>query len=292
MSDKKNPFIRPFLKWAGGKRQLKGDILPIIRSETIGTYYEPFVGGGAILFGLKPQSPVINDLNEQLIITYRVIKENVDELIEVLKTHREKNSSEYFYELRGYDRTPEFDKKSDVEKAARLIYLNKTCYNGLYRVNSQGFFNTPYGRYENPKIYEEEVLKAVHSYFVKNNIVIKNENFDSAVKNAKEGDYVYLDPPYDSLDCTNFTGYQAGGFDQEQQKKLKTLMEKLRDRNVKCLQSNAETEFIKELYSDFPTRTIKAKRMIGSNADTRGLVDEILIKNYDTPNDSNWSVKK
>ena len=185
------------------------------------------------------------------------------------------------------DREDDFQdklKNDPVSIASRLIYLNKTCYNGLYRVNSQGFFNTPYGRYENPAIYDEEVLRAIHKYFVASKIVIKTGNFDKAVSTAKKGDFVYFDPPYDSPNCTNFTGYQADGFNHEQQEKLRDLAIRLTDKGVKCLLSNADTKFIRELFDDketFKIFVIKAKRMISSNVNTRGLVDEVLIKNYE-----------
>lgn len=288
MVDKKNPLIRPFLKWAGGKRQLEKPILEEIRPIKYNRYYEPFVGGGAILFALQPMTrPVINDLNDQLITTYKVIKSDVDDLITLLDEHKRNNCKDYYYQLREMDRDDNFKdliKSDPVVVAARMIYLNKTCYNGLYRVNSQGFFNTPYGRYENPSIYDEEVLRAIHGYFVESKITIKTGNFDKAVKTARKGDLVYFDPPYDSPHCTNFTGYQAGGFDHNQQTKLRDLAMNLSDKGVKCLLSNADTEFIRTLFADndyFKITVVKARRMISSNTDTRGLVDEVLIQTKD-----------
>lgn len=240
-----------------------------------------------MLFALQSKNcPVINDLNKQLIITYKTIKDQVDELIEELQIHKKENCRNYYYQQREIDRESDFKdklKNDPVAIASRFIYLNKTCYNGLYRVNSQGFFNTPYGRYENPTIFDEEVLRAVHNYFVSSNIVIKNGSFDKATVGAKKGDFVYFDPPYDSPNCTNFTGYQADGFNRDQQERLRDLAVRLTDKGVKCLLSNADTDFIRELFSDkdiFKISIIKAKRMISSNVDTRGLVDEVLIKNY------------
>lgn len=288
MIEMKNQLVRPFLKWAGGKRQLEQPIIDTIHRTGFNRYFEPFVGGGAILFALQSKKrPVINDLNEQLITTYKIIKDQVDELIEELQFHKMKNCKDYYYQLREMDRENDFEdklKNDPVAIASRLIYLNKTCYNGLYRVNSQGFFNTPYGRYDNPTIYDEEVLRAIHNYFVDSKIVIMNGNFDKATIEAKNGDFVYFDPPYDSPNCTNFTGYQADGFNHGQQEELKDLVVRLTDRGVKCLLSNADTKFIRELFSDediFQISVVKAKRMISSNTDTRGVVNEVLIRNYE-----------
>ena len=284
MTRQRNPFLRPYLKWAGGKRQLEGEILPKCPSK-FNTYYEPFVGAGAILFALHPDRADINDLNDQLCLTYMTIKDDVTELIKKLEEHKCNNSKEYYYSLREKDREPDFDTCSTVDKAARLIYLNKTCYNGLYRVNSMGHFNTPYGRYETPAIFDEEVLLAIHKYFNTANITIRNMSFEKAVADAEKGDFVYFDPPYDSPNCTNFTGYQAGGFDHEKQTLLKEVMDDLTDRKVKCLMSNAATDFIINLFKEktrnkFKIETVSANRMIGSNLDSRGKVDEVLIRNY------------
>jgi DNA adenine methylase len=281
---KKNELVKPFLKWAGGKRQLLEQILPLIHTK--GTYYEPFIGGGAVLFALQPKKAVINDLNEQLCLTYTAVRDHPDELIKLLKKHAEQNKkdgSEYYYRIRDKDRKKEFAALSDTEKAARLIYLNKTCYNGLYRVNSAGLFNTPYGYYKNPGICEEEVLRAVSRYFNENEVTILNEDFEKSVESAKKGDFVYFDPPYDSPNCTNFTGYQAGGFDHEDQTRLRDLMVDLKEKGVKCLLSNSKTDFIEELYEDrsiFTVQEVSASRMINSDALGRGKVPEVLVRNW------------
>jgi DNA adenine methylase len=171
---KNNPLIKPFLKWAGGKRQLLGEMkkhLP--KNINTYTYYEPFIGAGALFFELQPKKAIINDFNEQLIQTYTVIKENVNELIILLKKYQEMNFEENYYEIRNLDRdTKKFDALTNIEKAARLIFLNKTCFNGLYRVNSQGLFNVPYGKYKNPSICEEMVLRQISNYLSSNEINI------------------------------------------------------------------------------------------------------------------------
>ncbi|MDR2574876.1 MAG: Dam family site-specific DNA-(adenine-N6)-methyltransferase, partial [Treponema sp.] len=218
----KNPLVRPYLKWAGGKRQLLAEIKKYIPDNLNSyTYYEPFVGAGAVFFELQPQKAVINDFNGQLILTYTVIKENVEDLILLLKKHMKKNNKEYFYEIRNMDRDPAvFNALTDAEKAARMIFINKTCFNGLYRVNSKGIFNVPYGRYKNPAICEDILLRQISAYLNSNEISVLNNDFEQAVLTADKKSFVYFDPPYHSPDRTNFTGYQANGFNENEQERL------------------------------------------------------------------------
>ncbi len=281
----KNKLVMPVVKWVGGKRQLIDEIKSRI-PKTYKTYYEPFFGGGAVLFALQPKRAVINDLNDSLIKTYRVIKDNADELIASLSLHE--NTSEYFYEIRNEDLYPKtFNLKSEVEIASRLIYLNKTCFNGLFRVNSSGHFNTPFGNYKNPNIVNEPVIRAVSKYFNDNEISILNVDFAAACQGAQKGDFVYLDPPYDPVsDTASFTGYNAGGFGSEEQIRLRDLCVELDEKGVKFLLSNSATKFIMELYNskNFESKItidiVKAKRSINSNGNKRGEVDEVLIRNY------------
>jgi len=281
---KNNPLIKPFLKWAGGKRQLLAEIKKHLPDGINNyTYFEPFLGAGAVFFYLQPQKAIINDFNEQLILTCNVIKENVDELIAQLKNYQNKNDEDSFYSIRNIDREPEkFVKLSNIDKAARLIFLNKTCFNGLYRVNSQGLFNVPYGRYKNPSICEEITLRSISEYFNSNKIEILNCDFKDAVAKADKKSFVYFDPPYHSPDKTNFTGYQADGFDEDEQERLRDLIIKLTNRGVKCLLSNSDTDFIQELYKNelFTIITVQAKRAINSDSTGRGNVNEVLIKNW------------
>jgi DNA adenine methylase len=275
----KNQLVQPVVKWVGGKRQLLPNINKYIPSR-MSTYYEPFLGGGAVLFSLQPKKAVVNDFNEELINVYTVIKNNVDDLIEDLSKH--KNEEEYFYKIRGLDRTDEYKNLSDIQKASRFIYLNKTCFNGLYRVNSQGYFNTPFGRYKNPNIVNGDVLKTVSNYFNHNTITFLNGDFGDCVKGARKGAFVYFDPPYDPLtETANFTGYTLAGFSRDDQKRLKLLCDKLNDKSVKFLLSNAKTDFIVDLYKDYIIETVGAKRAINSDGNKRGEVDEVLIRNYD-----------
>lgn len=278
-------MLKPYLKWAGGKRQLlrvlKAFFPPRIEEYV---YYEPFVGAGAVLFDLRPAKAVINDYNAQLILTYGVIKNNVDELIARLHTHQSNNSKEYYYKIRAQDRDAEyFTSLSDIEKAARFIFINKTCYNGLYRVNSQGFFNVPYGLYKNPKICEEEVLRSVSSYLKNNKIAMLNCDFAVAAKSANSKSFVYFDPPYHSADNSNFTGYQSGGFGDNEQIRLRDTFLALTENGAKCLLSNSDTDFVREIYADkrFHIVAVHAKRSINSNASGRGEVTEVLITNWE-----------
>lgn len=283
---RKDPLIKPYLKWAGGKRQLLPEIKKYL-PKNLGSlrYYEPFIGAGALFLDRQPRRAVINDNNAELILTYTVIRNNADDLIRALIAHREQNNEEYYYRVRGQDRNCNwFAARSDVEKAARLIYLNKTCYNGLYRVNSQGMFNVPYGRYVNPAICDETVLRAIHRYLSHENteINIFHGDFAVAVADAGRNSFVYFDPPYHSPDNTNFTGYQAGGFGEAEQERLRDVFVERTNAGAKCLLSNSDTPFIRGLYNDgrFEVIPVKAKRAINSDGAGRGEVDEVLIRNW------------
>lgn len=275
----KNPLVKPFLKWAGGKRQLLPEIrkhIPVFR-----TYIEPFVGAGAVLFDLQPKDAIISDSNTQLILTYTALRDDVETVSKALGEHKNKYNEEYFYAIREIDRDKQFfDGLSHAELAARFIFLNKTCYNGLYRVNSQGLFNVPFGRYKNPLIHEEATLRAVGEYFSRANVTIVNKDFEEVALQARKGDFVYFDPPYHSPDNTNFTGYQAGGFAEQEQVRLYKCFVKLTRRKIPCLLSNADTAFIKKLYKAFTLLTVPAKRLINTNSQGRGFVNELLIRNW------------
>jgi DNA adenine methylase len=275
----KNPLVAPVVKWVGGKRQLLQDISKHI-PDKFSTYYEPFLGGGAVLFHLQPNRAVVNDINEELINIYTVIRDNLEELIKDLKKH--KNEADYFYEIRELDRDKKkYSQLSNIKKASRIIYLNKTCYNGLFRVNQQGEFNAPFGRYKNPNIVNETTLRAVSNYFNKAKITFKCGDFEEAVKGIRKGSFVYFDPPYDPVsDSANFTGYDKGGFDREEQTRLKKLCDKLDTQGIKFLLSNSATEFILELYKDYNITIVQANRAINSRGDKRGKIDEVLVKNY------------
>lgn len=263
----KNKLVAPVVKWVGGKRQLLSEIEPLFPKRYT-TYCEPFVGGGAVLFSKQPHHAIVNDLNKDLITTYLVIRDDVRTLIELLKQYE--NTSDYFYKVRDLDRDKEqYSQLSSVEKAARLLYLNKTCYNGLFRVNSSGEFNSPFGNYKNPNIVNEPVLLAVNKYFCNNDIAFYSEDFASTLKRIKRGAFVYLDPPYDPVsDTSSFTGYNKGGFDRKEQIRLKNCCDELSANGIKFMLSNSSTDFIKELYNDYNITTVNAKRAINSGYPT------------------------
>lgn len=277
----KNKLVAPVVKWVGGKRQLLDEITPLL-PKRITTYCEPFFGGGAVLFSIQPSKAIVNDLNGDLILTYEVIRDDVESLIESLKKHE--NTSDYYYSIRDMDRNKEaYQSLSKVEKASRLIYLNKTCFNGLFRVNSSGEFNSPFGHYKNPNIVNEPVLRAVNRYFNAANITFHNEDFAETLSRVGKGSFVYLDPPYDPVsDTASFTGYNKGGFDRNEQIRLKNCCDELTKRGVKFMLSNSATDFIKDLYKDYHITIVKAKRAINSDASKRGEIEEVLITNYGT----------
>lgn len=276
----RNPLVCPVVKWVGGKRQL----LKIIRRQIprkIDNYCEPFVGGGAVLFDLQPKNAIINDLNWELMNVYETINNNIGELISDLKNH--KNESEYYYKMRELDRDKQnYNELDNILKASRILYLNKTCYNGLFRVNNAGEFNTPFGKYKNPNIVNETTLNAVHSYFKNSNITFYNKDYEKVLKSLKGNTFVYLDPPYDPLsDTSSFTGYNKGRFDKKEQERLKKCCDSLDKKGIKFLLSNSATDFIKELYDEYEINIVKAKRSINSVSNKRGKIDEVLVKNYD-----------
>lgn len=277
--------LEPFLKWAGGKRQLLPEIekrLPVdIRSKV---YYEPFVGGGALLFHLQPDKAVINDFNAELINTYQVVKDYPKELITQLKTHERNNSEAYFYKIRSIDRSPGLSTLSDVERAARIIYLNKTCYNGLYRVNSSGYLNTPYGKYKNPNIVNEEVIKTVSAYLNESDTRILPGDYENMLREVPANAFVYLDPPYHPLSVSSsFTSYVKGGWSETDQIRLRDVCRKLNEQNIPFMLSNSSAQFILEIYREFHIHTVKATRMINSKGSGRNPVDELIIINYNPP---------
>lgn len=276
MDNKMN--LTPILKWAGGKRQLIPQIRKYLPDE-YNDYYEPFVGAGALLLELQPQTAVINDFNDELINVYHVVKYNVDELIDSLKLH--KNEEEYFYKIRELDRINEFVQLNNIQKASRFIFLNKTGYNGLYRVNSKGQFNVPFGKYKKPLIINEEGLRNLHEYLNNNNIMILNGDFEYAVKTAAKGDFVYFDPPYDPLTTTSsFTAYSKEGFNRTDQERLYRVYKELDERGCYVMLSNSATDFIKVLYKEYNVNIVTAKRNINSKGTGRGAIDEVLITNY------------
>ena len=275
----KNKLAAPVVKWVGGKRQLLDEIAPRL-PKRITTYCEPFLGGGAVLFSLQPRNAIVNDLNADLMLVYEVIRDDVELLIAALEQHE--NTAEYFYNIRDLDRDKDaYREMSAIERASRIIYLNKTCYNGLFRVNASGEFNSPFGHYKNPNIVNAPVLRAVSKYLTANNIQLLHIDFEEVLQRVPRGGFVYLDPPYDPVsDTARFTGYNRGGFGREEQERLKRCCDELAARGVRFLLSNSATSFIKELYTGYTVEIVHAKRTINSDASKRGAVEEVLIRNY------------
>jgi DNA adenine methylase len=266
--------VKPILKWVGEKRQLLSEIAPLIPPSP-SLYVEPFVGGAAVLLDRQPDKALINDLNEELINVYRVVRDDPDNLIELLERHE--NTSEHYYEVRAMDRSASFSKLSNAERAARIIYLNKTCYNGMFRVNSQGQLNVPYGRYKHPNIVNEPGIKALSAY-LQGCIDIRCGDYAAVLKDLPENSFVYLDPPYMPVSATSAcTSYTEGGFGYDEQVRLRNECLKLREQDISFLESNSDCPEIRELYKDFNLKTVKARRSINSKGDKRGAVNEVLI---------------
>lgn len=275
--------MHPFVKWAGGKTQLLDRIHELMPKE-YNHYYEPFIGGGALLFSVAPKDFTINDFNSELIQAYKCFTNDEDfkKLVERLNYHQEHHSDEHYYEVREMDKDLNFLMLPIYERAARMIYLNKSCFNGLYRVNSKGFFNVPSGKKKKVVCYEEENLEEIRRFFSASKFEILNGDFQDAVKNAKKGDFVYFDPPYDTWeDKDSFTSYAKNPFGKEEQKRLADVYKGLSEKGAFVMLSNHNTEYIRELYKDFHIHVVEAKRMINSKASGRGNVEEVIITNYE-----------
>jgi DNA adenine methylase len=277
---RKNHLAAPIVKWVGGKRQLLDDLAPLF-PKRVSSYCEPFLGGGAVLFKLQPNIAYVNDINFELIQMYEVIRDNVEELIVELGKHP--NQEEHFYKVRDWDRDKErYQQLGRIEKAARIIYLNKTCYNGLFRVNNSGEFNAPFGHYKKPTIVDIPTLRAVSNYFQKAQISFSSVDYKEVLEKVTRGTFVYLDPPYDPVSGTaNFTGYTKGGFDRAEQIRLRECCDELNRRKIKFMLSNSATDFIKEQYAAYNITIVKANRVINSKATKRGQVDEVVVRNYE-----------
>lgn len=273
---------KPFVKWAGGKRQIIDKLKMYVPYE-YNTYYEPFVGGGALLFELSPKKAVINDYNEELMNVFNCIKDEVkfNKMCLELNHHEANHSEEYYYEIRNKDRDKvKFKKLADYKRAARTIYLNKACFNGLYRVNSKNEFNVPFGKKTKVNTYEGQNLGIIHSYLNFNDVKVLSIDFEESVKDAKQGDFIYFDPPYDS-ETSTFNSYTENGFGKVEQERLARVYKELSDRGCYVMLSNHNTKLVQELYKDFNIHVIEAKRNINANGKKRGKVEEVIITNYE-----------
>ena len=273
----------PIMKWAGGKRQLL-DKIKLLMPDTYNTYFEAFVGGGAVVFDLLPNNAVINDVNSEIIAIYRCLANDglFDRFINLCHDHERNHSEEYFYHIRAMDRENGFSDYPLEVRAARALYLNKACFNGLYRVNSKGFFNVPSAKKSKVHLFDEDNISALHDYFSHGNVTILNEDFALSVQNAQQNDFVYFDPPYDTFDGKdNFTSYSKDSFGKNEQIRLANTYRLLNDRGVKVMLSNHNTQFIRDLYNGFNIHVVDAVRRINSDASKRGAVEEVLITNYE-----------
>ena len=275
---------QPFVKWVGGKRGLLEQILPLFPKD-FNNYFEPFVGGGAVFFELfsrgilEGKKVVLSDINKELINTYLVVRDNPNELIKKLKEYEANHSKEFYYQIRELDRKEEFENLSNVEKATRFIYLNKTCFNGLYRVNKKGYFNTPIGSYKKPNIADVKTILNASEALA--DVTILNQSFDKVLTQAKKDDFIYFDPPYYPLNATsNFTSYDSNCFLEEEQFRLFETFNKLAKQGVKVVESNSDTKFIKELYKNYDIQIVNANRFINSKSSGRGKISEVLIRSF------------
>lgn len=273
---------KPFVKWAGGKRQIIDKLKKYIPEE-YNTYFEPFVGGGALLFELSPKCAVINDSNKELMNVYACIKDEnkFTKMCNELNHYEANHSEELFYEVRNKDRNKaKFNKMVDYKRAARTIYLNKACFNGLYRVNSKNEFNVPFNKKTKVNTYDGQNLGIIHSFLNFNDIKLLSCDFEEAVKDAKKGDFIYFDPPYDS-ETSTFNSYTEVGFGKKEQIRLSESFKELSNRGCYVMLSNHNTALINDLYKDFNIHVIEAKRNINSNGKKRGKVEEVIITNYE-----------
>lgn len=270
--------IQTIVKWAGGKKQLLNQF-KIFFPKNINRYFEPFVGGGAVAFHViqnkKPKEIYLSDINEELINCYNTTKNKVEELIKILKEHKKQHNEKYYYKIRSQNPKT----LTDIERAGRFIYLNKTCFNGLYRVNSKGEFNAPIGSYTNPSIVQEEELIEISK--ILKNITIKIESFEKITNNTKKGDFVYLDPPYYPLKKgRSFTTYTKNSFLEKEQEQLAKVFKELDKKGCSVMLSNSDTDFIKNLYKEYNISFVNARRMINCDATKRGAIKEVVITNY------------
>ena len=276
--------MKPIIKWVGGKTQMLKELKEIITPELLegNTYYEVFAGGAALALDLEHKDTVLNDLNSELINMYTVIRDNPEELIVELKCFQNSHNTEFYYHVRNLDRTDILSRMTAIVKAARTIYLNKTCFNGLYRVNKKGFFNSPIGKTSSgktPDIVQEDNIREL-SKFLKT-VEFRNLDFIQAVADAKSGDVIFLDPPYqpdEDIKTDGFVGYQKEGWTREDTKRLKATCDELVNRGCKVVITNNDTEFVRELFKDYIIKEVEVKRSINRDGNKRK-GKEVIITN-------------
>jgi DNA adenine methylase len=270
--------IPTFIKWAGGKTQLLPQLLPLFPNH-VDRYFEPFLGSGAVFFAIKQLFPlkkvVLSDNTSELINCYKIVRNCPNDLLNILVSYKKRHSKDHYYEVRSIDSSS----LTPIERAARFIYLNKTCFNGLYRVNSRGQFNVPIGSYLNPNIVNEEVL--FKASLLLQDVEIKERDFSDVFLDVIPGDFIYFDPPYYPLSSTAyFTSYTSNSFSEIDQLRLHAVFKSLDDKHCFVAQSNSDTTFIRELYKGYRIETVMARRAINSDATKRGVITELVILNY------------
>ncbi|MDD3492274.1 MAG: DNA adenine methylase [Candidatus Thermoplasmatota archaeon] len=274
------------MKWAGGKKQLLDQFASLF-PKRFDRYFEPMVGSGAVFFYItktyNPKSCMISDINENLMQLYIVVRDRVDELIKELREHKAQHMHDpetYYYTMRErYNSMDYRTAETKLEKSALMLYLNKTCFNGLYRVNSEGKFNVPLGRYKNPAIVQKQKLHRASQLL--QDVEIRVMGFEKVLNFVKENDFVYFDPPYYPLSATSsFTSYQKDAFLDKQQKQLAQVFRDADKRGCLVMLSNSDTDFIRDLYGGYDIQVVKAKRMINCKAEGRGAINELVIRNY------------
>jgi DNA adenine methylase len=273
-----SPEPSPILKWVGGKSRILAQLTPLLpRGVELMRHVEPFVGGGAMFFARRPERALLADVNPQLCATYEAVRDDVDTVIGHLGELSKNHGPERYYHVRH--RYNHAARLSAAERAAMFVYLNKTCFNGLHRVNRRGEFNVPAGRYQNPRILDEALLHAASRQL--RSAELRCESFETLLKHAKPGDFVYFDPPYEPVSSTaNFTAYSQNGFSREDQAKLRDVYAELDRRRCKLMLSNSDVPFIRELYKKFRIDLVAAPRAINCDATRRGLVSEVVVRNY------------
>ncbi|WP_104713211.1 DNA adenine methylase [Helicobacter cetorum] len=275
-------ICQPFIKWAGGKRNLLSQILPFLPNE-FESYFEPFLGGGALFFELfslgklNHKKAYLFDINAELINTYKIIRDNPNALIVELQKFKQEHCKEFYYEVRKWDRKDNFKETNALLRATRFIYLNKTCFNGLYRVNKEGFFNVPMGAYKDPKICDSQTI--LNCSYALQNATIKHTSYEEVLKLARKFDLIYFDPPYYPLNETSsFTAYSENEFLEKEQRELFRVFDTLAKKRVQVFLSNSNTPFILNNYQDYRIEILKANRCINSKGNKRFKIDEVLIQ--------------
>ena len=272
-------WAKPFIKWVWGKRQLLKQFQSLYPTD-YNNYFEPFAGGGAVFLDLQKKNATLCDINTELVNSYNVIKNSPNDLISFLKTLE--FNKETYETIRAWDREENWkDKHSEIERAWRFMYLNRTCFNGLYRVSAKGYFNVPMWKYENPDYVQETNITNLSKLLNTLNTTILNTQYKNILDSVQSGDFVYLDPPYDTIDDKNsFTSYNENSFGKKQQEELAEFCKELNNKWAKFMLSNHDTPFIQELYKEFNISIVKASRAINSKGDWRGKINEVVVRNF------------